>query len=97
MPYSDRIIFFLKPSIPLPFFLPVTQNYHEAPIPKNSCKPFCCGYLYEKKIKKFSFTSLSEHFEIWVWKPNMDARVKNLIIDELVREKLIEAPCNTFI
>ena len=42
--------------LPLPFFLPVTQNYHEAPIPENS----------KKKIKIFSFTPLSEHFEIWV-------------------------------
>ena len=35
----------------------------------------------KKKIKKFSFTPLSEHFEIWVWKPAMDERVnKNLTI-----------------
>ena len=29
---------------PLPFVLPVTQNYHLTPIPENSCpcKPFCC-------------------------------------------------------
>ena len=35
----------------LPFFLPVTQNYHEAQIPENSwpCKPFCCGCPHEKK------------------------------------------------
>ena len=33
----------VRPS--LPFFLPFTQNYLEAPIPENSwpCKPFCCG------------------------------------------------------
>ena len=33
------------------FFLPVTQNIHEAPIPENSwpCKPFGCGCPYEKK------------------------------------------------
>ena len=55
----------VRPS--LPFFLPFTQNYHEAPIPENSwpCKP------YEKIIKKFIFTLLSKHFEIWVWKPPM--------------------------
>ena len=29
----------------------------------------------KKKIKKFSFTPLSEHFEIWVWKPAMDVNV----------------------
>ena len=43
----------VRPS--LPFFLPFTQNYYEAPIPENSCpgKPFCCGCPYEeKKIKK---------------------------------------------
>ena len=32
--------------------------------------------LWKKKIKKFSFTPLSEHFEIWVWKPAMAERVK---------------------
>ena len=38
---------------PPSFFLPVTQNYHEAPIPENSCpcKPFCCGCPYEKKSR----------------------------------------------
>ena len=28
-----------------------------------------------KKNKKFSFTPLSEHFEIWVWKPAIAERV----------------------
>ena len=33
--------------------MPVTQNYHEAPILENSwpCKPFCCGCPYEKKSR----------------------------------------------
>ena len=37
----------------LPCFLPLTQNYLEAPIPENSrpWKPFCCGCPYEKKIR----------------------------------------------
>ena len=30
----------------------------------------------KKKIKKFSVTTLSEHFEIWVWKPAIAERVK---------------------
>ena len=65
---------------PLSFFLPVTQNYHEAPISEYSwpCKPFCCGWPDEKKIKKFSFNPLSEHFEIWVWKPAMAERVNSV-------------------
>ena len=64
-------------------FLPVTQNYHKALILENSwpCKPFCCGCLYEKKIKKFSSPPpLSEHFEIWVWKPAIAERVKGIDI-----------------
>ena len=61
-----------------PFLFACYSKYHEAPIPENSwpCKTFFCGCLYEKKIKKFSFTPLSEHFEIWVWKPAMGERVK---------------------
>ena len=35
---------------------------------------FVADALQEKKIKKFSFTPLSEHFEIWVWKPATWAR-----------------------
>ena len=66
---------------PLPFFLPVTQNYHEALITENSwsCKPFLLRMPLWKKIKKFSLTPLSEHYgAIWVWKPVMGERVKGI-------------------
>ena len=37
--------------LPLPFFLPVTQNYHEAPILETLNLAFCCGCPYEKKSR----------------------------------------------
>ena len=32
---------------------------------------FVADATMKKQIKKLSFTPLSEHFEIWVWKPTM--------------------------
>ena len=51
--------------------LPLTQNYHEAPILEN----FVADAPMKKKIKKFSSTPLSEQFEIWIWKPAIAKRV----------------------